>query len=210
MTTELFGVTPAVANTASPARRHKMVARGLLVAVMAGGLALGMALPAAAVDDTTAVTIQITGGDLAITAPTDSVALGAATKNDRDGTTLAVKSLGAVTVVDEHGTAVGGWVATVASSDFTASAGGKTIPASALSYKTVAATTTFGAPTLLTETTFVSGKALTTTGQLVVTGTRSGQANNDNDASWTPDLTLTIPGGLDAAIYTATITHSVT
>ena len=48
MTTELFGVTPAAANTASPARRHKMVARGLLVAVMAGGLALGMALPAAA------------------------------------------------------------------------------------------------------------------------------------------------------------------
>jgi hypothetical protein len=31
----------------------------------------------------------------------------------------------------------------------------------------------------------------------------------DNSATWDPTITVTVPGGMAAAVYSATITHSV-
>jgi hypothetical protein len=31
----------------------------------------------------------------------------------------------------------------------------------------------------------------------------------DNSATWNPTVTVTVPGGMAAAVYSATITHSV-
>jgi hypothetical protein len=31
----------------------------------------------------------------------------------------------------------------------------------------------------------------------------------DNSATWNPTITVTVPGGMAAAVYSATITHSV-
>lgn len=67
MTTEMIGIVP---TSPSPTRKRKLVARGLLVAAMAGGLAFAMAMPAAAAP--TGVTFELNGGDLTMTLSADA------------------------------------------------------------------------------------------------------------------------------------------
>ncbi|HUX69953.1 MAG TPA: hypothetical protein VMV41_05545 [Cellulomonadaceae bacterium] len=108
--------------------------------------------------------------------------------------------LGVVRVSDARSAAAGaGWVASVISTAFTPAAG-PTIAASLVSYtagtitKTGTATYTANDPGDLTGV----SPAVTATG---ITG--------DNSATWNPTITVTVPGGTIAGVYTATITHSV-
>jgi hypothetical protein len=167
-----------------------------LVAIAAGLLTLLPALPAAA--DTTTATVTVTGGSLSITAPPAAGNLGSRANTVAGGTISG--SLGVVQVNDARSAAAGsGWVASVISTAFTPSSG-PAIAASAVSYsvgaitKTGTATFTANNPEDLTAVV----PAVTATG---ITG--------DNSASWNPSITVAVPGGVAAGVYSATITHSV-
>jgi hypothetical protein len=140
----------------------------------------------------------VTGGVLSITVPT-AATLGTRANSVAGG--VISGSLGTVVVNDARSAAAGsGWVVTVIASAFTPSAG-TAIAASAVAYtagpivKVGTATYTANDPTNLTGVV----AAVTATG---ITG--------DNSATWTPTIVVTVPGGMIAAVYTATITHSVT
>jgi uncharacterized membrane protein YjjB (DUF3815 family) len=168
----------------------------LLIAIAAGMLTLGIALPASA--DPTAATVTVLGGVLAITVPTDSGNLGTRANTVAGGTISG--SLGQVQVNDARGAPAGsGWVASVISSAFTPPAG-TAIAASAVGYtagvitKVGTATYTANDPPVLTGV----SPAVTATG---ITG--------DNSATWNPTINVLVPGGMAAGVYSAIITHSV-
>jgi len=170
--------------------------RRSLTASIAAVLALGIAVPAAA--NPTTATVLITGGSLSISAPLAAGSLGT-TANTVLGTTISGQ-LGEVQVNDARGAAAGsGWVASVISTAFTPLAG-PTIAASAVGYtanaivKVGTATYTANDPANLTG----ASPAVTATG---ITG--------DNSATWNPTINVTVPGGMAAGVYSATITHSV-
>lgn len=174
--------------------RHVSRRRGL-AALVAAFFALTIALPATAA---TTATITITGGALVITAPTGTVSLGSLVNTVGGGTVSG--PLGQVQVSDARSAAAGsGWVASVISSAFTPPAG-PAIAASAVSYtagtitKVGTATYTANNPGDLTGV----GAAVTATG---ITG--------DNSATWDPTISVAVPGGMAAGVYSATITHSV-
>jgi hypothetical protein len=175
----------------------RMKHQGLLVAVV-GMLALGIASPASAVPGVTTATITVQGGSLSITVPTGAGNLGSAV-NTVSGEVIA-GPLGQVQVNDARSAAAGsGWVASVIASAFTPPAG-PAIAASAVSYtagtitKVGTATYTANDPGNLTGV----APAITATG---ITG--------DNSATWNPTINVAVPGGMAAAVYSATITHSV-
>ena len=89
-----------------------------------GAGVLALAVPASAA--TTPVTVQVTGGALAISAPAGPVSLGTAAGSASAQTLTA--PLGPVVVTDLRA-GVAGWVATAGSTDFTGSAGGTIQPA---------------------------------------------------------------------------------
>jgi hypothetical protein len=170
--------------------------RHLLVALALTPLAVATSLPAAA--DPTAATVTVTGGALAITVPVSAGNLGTRANTVAAGTISG--PLGQVQVNDARSAAAGsGWVASVISTAFTPPAG-PAIPASAVGYvanviaKVGTATYTANDRTDLTGV----AAAVTATG---ITG--------DNSATWTPTISVAIPGGMAAAVYSATITHSV-
>jgi hypothetical protein len=174
-----------------------MRSRILILAITAGALTLGIALPASATGATTA-TITVTGGALSITVPIDAGNLGTRANSVLGGTISG--PLGQVQVNDARSAAAGsGWVVSVISTAFTPPAG-PAIAASAVSYtagaivKVGTATYTANDPGNLTGV----SPAVTATG---ITG--------DNSATWTPTITVLVPGGMAAGIYSATITHSV-
>lgn len=171
----------------------------LLVVTAAGMLTVGIALPAFA-DPTgvSAVTLTVQGGVLSITVRTDAGSLGSRSASVGEGTISG--PLGQVQVHDARGAPAGsGWVASVTSTAFTPPAG-PVIPASAVGYtagpisKVGTATYTANDPAHLTDHTSV----VTATG---ITG--------DNTATWNPTITVAVPAGTAAGVYSATITHSV-
>lgn len=175
--------------------RSVPIRRTVTVSV-AAALALGVALPAVA--GPTEATLEITGGSLSISAPEAAGSLGTAA-NTVLGSTISGE-LGEVQVNDARSAAAGsGWVASVISTAFTPSSG-PTIAASAVGYtvgeilQVGTATYTANDPAALTGVT----PAVTATG---ITG--------DNSATWTPTINVTVPGGMAAGVYAATITHSV-
>lgn len=155
-------------------------------------------LPQPAAAGPTSATITITGGSLSITAPATAGNLGSRANTVLAGTISG--PLGVVQVNDARSAIAGsGWVASVISTAFTPSAG-PAIPASAVGYiagtitKVGTATYTANDPPNLTGV----APAVTATG---ITG--------DNSATWNPTITVSVPGGMAANTYTATITHSV-
>jgi hypothetical protein len=167
-----------------------------LVAITAGLITLITALPAAA--DTTSATVTVTGGSLSITAPPGAGSLGTRANTVAGGTISG--SLGVVQVNDARSAAAGsGWVASVISTAFTPS-GGPTIPASAVSY-------TVGAITQTGTATFTANNPRDLTG--VVAAVTATGITGDNSATWNPTINVTVPGGIAAGVYSATITHSV-
>jgi len=171
----------------------------LLVVIAAAAAAVAVASPASA--DTTggsAATVTLQGGALSITVPADAGNL-ATVVNTVQGATVS-GPLGQVQVSDARSAAAGsGWTASVISTAFTPPAG-PTIAASAVSYscgtitKVGTATYTANNPANLTGV----AAAVTATG---ITG--------DNSATWNPTISIVVPGGMAAAVYSATITHSV-
>jgi hypothetical protein len=177
-----------------------MKTRLLVLASAASLVALGIALPStayAAAGGTTA-TVTIVGGALSISVPTDAGNLG--TQANGVGGEAISGPLGQVQVSDARSAAAGsGWVASVISTAFTPAAG-PAIPASDVSYSvgpiTQVGTAVYAAdnPSNLTGV----SPAVTAT---AITG--------DNSATWDPTITVTVPGGMAAGVYSATITHSV-
>ena len=168
----------------------------LLLATATGVLALGFAVPASAAPTT--ATLTITGGALAITVPTTSVSLGTRQNTVGGGTISGV--LGVVQVSDGRSAAAGsGWVASVISSAFTPPAG-PAIAASAVSY-------TAGTITKVGTAVYIANDPPDLTG--VSPAVTASAITGDNSATWSPTITVLIPGGMAAGTYTATITHSV-
>jgi len=176
--------------------RHRSVSlRRLITASVLGLLTLSVAASAFAV---TPATITILGGPLEISAPTASAHLG--TLANTVGGGIVSGELGTVQVSDARSAAAGsGWVASAISSAFTPPAG-PAIAASSVSYsagtitKVGTATYTANDPGNLTAV----SPAVTATG---ITG--------DNSATWSPTLTVAVPGGTAAGVYSAVVTHSV-
>jgi hypothetical protein len=163
---------------------------------VAGMVMLGLAAPASAGPST--ATITIVGGSLEISVPASAGNLGSRANSVGGGPISG--PLGQVEVSDARSAAAGsGWVASVISTAFTPPAG-PAIAASAVSYsvgpvvKVGTATYTSNDPGNLTGV----APALTATG---ITG--------DNSATWNPTISVTVPGGMAAGVYSATITHSV-
>ena len=173
-----------------------MYQRYLIVLTTAAALTLAVAAPALA-DDTTA-TVTVTGGVLEINAPSAAGSLGS-----RANTVLGVVisgPMGEVQVTDARGAAAGsGWVASAISTAFTP-ASGPAIAASRVGY-------TAGTTVKVGTATFTADNPTNLTGVApVVTATG---ITGDNSATWTPMINVTLPGGLAAGTYAATITHSV-
>jgi hypothetical protein len=157
-----------------------------------------LAVGAAPATADTSASLTITGGALTITVPVDAGSLGSRPNTVSGG--VISGPLGQVQVNDARSAVAGsGWVASVISTAFTPAAG-PAIPASAVGYavgaivQTGTATYTPNNPTDLTA----AASAVTAT---AITG--------DNSATWNPTITVTVPGGMAAAVYSATITHSV-
>jgi hypothetical protein len=159
-----------------------------------GAGVLALALPASAA--TTPVTVEITGGDLAISAPAASVDLGTTAGSSSAQTVTG--SLGNVVVSDQRA-GIAGWVATAGSTNFAGSAGGS-IAAGTVTYVPGAATVA-GTSTV----TAISLTAMTTPGTVQTATAVSG----DNTATWNPSIGVPLPAGALAGTYGATITHSV-
>jgi hypothetical protein len=159
-------------------------------------LTLGVAVPAAAGPTTATITIE--GGVLAVSVPAAAGNLGT-----RANTVLAGPisgPLGQVQVNDARSAAAGsGWVASAISTAFTPPTG-PAIAASAVSYSA-------GAIVKVGTAVYTANDPVNLTGVApVVTATG---ITGDNSATWTPTIAVTVPGGMAAAVYSATITHSV-
>jgi hypothetical protein len=175
-----------------------MRTRSMLVAGAAGILLLGIALPASAAAGDTTATVTVIGGALAVTVPSDAGNLG--TKANTVGGVTISGLLGQVQVEDARSAAAGsGWVATVISTAFTPPAG-PTIAASAVGY-------TAGTITKVGTATYVANNPANLTA--VIPAVTASGITGDNSASWNPTITVAVPGGTVAAVYSATITHSV-
>ena len=156
---------------------------------------LTFAVPAFAVTTAgTPVTVEITGGALAITVPA-AADLGTADASVSAQTVTG--SLGPVVVSDLRGDILG-WVTTAGSTNFTGGAG---IPASAETYTPGTAVVT-GIATV----TPITLDGMTAGGGTVQTATA---VTGVNTATWTPTIAVVVPAGAVAATYSATITHSV-
>jgi hypothetical protein len=179
---------------------HISPVRLALLLAVAGTAVIGQTTSASA--DTTGgtpATMTVLGGSLSITVPTATADLGSAA-NTVQGSSIS-GPLGIVQVDDARSAIAGsGWIVTVISTAFTPPAG-PTLAASLVGYvagtitKVGTATYTADNPVALTAVV----PAVTATG---ITG--------DNSATWNPTISVAVPGGTAAGVYTATITHSVT
>jgi hypothetical protein len=172
----------------------------LLVAVVAGLITVGIALPtsAYALPGDTSASVTVSGGSLSITVPAAAGNLGTSA-NTVGGETIS-GPLGQVQVNDARNAVAGsGWVVSVISTAFTPPAG-PAIPASAVSY-------TAGLITQVGTATYTPDNPVNLTG--VVPAVTATGITGDNSATWTPTISVTVPGGMAPGVYSGTVTHSV-
>ena len=173
------------------------IARAALVLTFTAALAGSTALPASA--DPTTATIEVTGGALAISVPTDAGSLGTRANTVSGGTISG--TLGQVQVNDARSAIAGsGWVASVISTAFTPAPAGTAIAASAVSY-------TAGTIAKVGTATYTANDPASLVG--VVPAVTATGITGDNSATWNPTISVAVPGGAVAAVYSATITHSL-
>lgn len=172
--------------------------RKLLVAITAAGtLTIGVGLPAAA-DGPTTATVTVTGGSLEISLPASAGNLGTQANTVAGGTISG--PLGQVQVNDARSAAAGsGWVVSVIATAFTPPAG-PAIPASAVGY-------TAGLITKVGTATYTANDPGNLVG--VIPAVTATGITGDNSATWNPTISVDVPGGMAAGVYSATITHSV-
>ena len=192
-TREMLSSNTASGIAATPVRKHKIVARGLLVAAMAGGLAFGMAMPAFA-DGPTATTFTMAAGTLAVAVQPTAGLTGALT-----GVTSITGNLGNVTVTDGRGGVVA-WNLTAGSSTFLS--------------------TPVDVPSTSTDVTYATGTVVVT-GQVTAPAfsaasimtpavvIASAAVSGNNTASFDPTLVVTLPSRALAGAYAGTVTTSV-
>ena len=185
--------------TVGRASRTRLGSRLACLAGAAGLLTLGLAIPASADSPPgTSATITITGGALLITVPPSAGNLGTRANTVQSGTISG--PLGVVQVNDARMAAAGsGWTATVISTAFTPTPG-PAIAASAVSYNA-------GAITKVGTATYTANNPADLTA--VVPAVTATGITGDNSATWNPTITVAVPGGMAAGVYSATITHSV-
>ena len=161
-------------------------------------LTIGVTAVPPASADPTAATVTVTGGVLSISVPTDAGNLGTRANSVGGGTISG--PLGQVQVDDARSAAAGsGWVASAISTAFTPSAG-PAIAASAVGY-------TAGPIVQVGTATYTANNPANLTGVApVVTATG---ITGHNSAAWNPSISVAVPGGMAAGVYSATITHSV-
>ena len=171
--------------------------KNLIIAPVLASAALLVFGAGPAMAQATDATFTITGGSLAITAPTGTVALGTAPASP--GTQAIGAALGNVTVTDGRG-GVAGWVASVISTAFTPAAPAVAVAASAVLYATPAATVT-GTSTVTAQ---------NATGPVGVMPVQTATTvSGANTATWSPTVTVNVPAGAMPGVYAATLTHSV-
>jgi hypothetical protein len=174
-------------------RRIIIATAGLFIG---GAGVLALAAPAFAAD--TPVTVQITGGLLAISAPAGPVSLGSAAAS-ASGQNITGQ-LGVVLVSDQRA-GIAGWVASAGSTNFTGSATGSTpISAGTVTYDPLTATVVGHATVTPTSLTSMATPGTVETATAVV---------GVNTASWNPSIKVPVPGGEVVDTFGATITHSV-
>ena len=180
------------------------LATKLATAAAATGLAfaavVGVAGPAGAADTTT--TFTLTGGALAVSAPT-SAALGSAAT----GSATASAQLGSVSVSDARGTLAGAWTSAVTSSDFTtgAATADETIAKASADYWSGAAVTSGTGV-------FLAGQLLATNKVTLAESRTAYSASaivGNNTAAWNPTVIVNVPSDAVVGTYSGTITHSV-
>ena len=176
-----------------------MRARSPILVAAVAALMVGTAMPASAAGPgQSSATITVTGGALSITVPTDAGNLGTRANSVLGGTVSG--PLGVVQVNDARSAAAGsGWVVSVISTAFTPPAG-PAIAASAVGYVA-------GTITKVGTATYTANDPGNLTG--VVPAVTATGITGDNSATWNPTITVTVPGGMAAGVYSATITHSV-
>lgn len=171
---------------------------GLAVATVLSLLVVSTGSVSADPSGISEATITIQGGSLGITVPTGPVDLGTFVNVVGGGSVAG--DLGWVTVSDARSAAAGaGWTTTAISSAFTPPTG-PAIAASAVGYSP-------GAVDKVGTATFVTHDPTDMTAPVAVVVASA--ITGDNSATWDPEITVTVPGGMAAGIYTATITHSV-
>jgi hypothetical protein len=187
------------AMSASANRTMQWATAGILIAAVAGLLvAAGSGPVGASPPGSTTATITINGGALSISVPPGAGNLGS--QPDAVGGETISGPLGQVQVLDARDAAAGsGWVASVISTAFTPGSG-VAIAASAVSYAA-------GAITQVGTATYAADNPPNLTG--VAPAVTATGITGDNSATWNPMITVTVPGGMAAGVYSATITHSV-
>ncbi len=143
----------------------------------------------------TPVTFTVSGGSLSISAPSSTVSLG--TKTVSSLATTFTGSLGLITVSDQRGGTTT-WTASVTSTSF-APASGPADPSSNVSYAPGVVTDSANVAATGEDASDLSGAAS------VVTGASTGPST----ASWSPTLSVVVPGSFAPGVYAATITNSV-
>lgn len=180
-------------------RTSVMKRRGMLVVAASALLAIGVTLPASAqTTGGTPATVSVTGGALTISVPSASANLGSRVNTVGGGTISG--QLGQVQVSDARSAAAGsGWVVSVIAGAFTPPAG-PAIAASAVGY-------TAGPITKVGTATYTANDPASLVG--VAAAVTATGITGDNSATWNPTINVAVPGGMAAADYLATITHSV-
>ncbi|WP_104197684.1 hypothetical protein [Cryobacterium sp. M15] len=184
-------------------RKSSFAALALLGSVALVGATV---TPAMAVDETNpkTATIAIAAGALSITSGGSFSLLGTSGAPAKPGTTVTGVASGIVVTDERAGTT--GWVASVSMANFTINGGVTTpIPVDAVGTyipRTASKTDGMGSSTLAVGTV----KFGTTPALVQQTAT---QVAGNNQATWSADLRVAIPGNTQTGSYTSVITHSV-
>jgi len=180
----------------------------LAALVIAGTAVAGLTFAPDAKAQVTNTTFELTGGDLAISAP-GTADLGEAATNIL--ATSVSGTLGATTVTDSRGALVANWTAKVDGTDFFTGAPenietAELVPDENVSYWSGPATSV--SPLLYVAT---PGQLTELLGQDMSAqrNAMTGVGVGNNTVTWNPSLTITVPAGNVAGVYTGTITHSV-
>lgn len=174
-----------------------MVATAVAVPSWAGTCAPSTTCP-------TTVTFTVSAGEgLEITVPDGPASIGTG-----DPGTQVEGQMGAVTVTDDRAALTATWVASVSATDFTTGGGtaAETIPNTAISYWSGAATATTGTGTFVPgQTNAASAVVLDQTRTAFSKTTGSG----NNSATWNPTIEIDVPAQAVVGTYTGTVSHSV-
>jgi len=177
---------------------RRTIALAITAATTAGLAAFVPATANAATSGSTPVTFTLTGGAISLTVPsaTATLAGGALTVT---GSTVTGQ-LGSSTVTDARGLLTVTDTVTMSSSDFTSGANTILATGNATGYSGVATPSGTGVPVPT-----LTGQSLSGAGSTILTVAIVGSGG----ATYNPTVSVAIPAGAVAGVYTGTVTQSV-